>query len=503
MSEKQAGGSKIKKTAGAAGNKSAKAGASASGSSPKLGKSEQASAGRNTIKINTGEKKSPAKAAPVTQPKKQAKPAAGEAAAKSKPATKTQDKPKEKLKAKAAPEEKAPAETSRRAVHTDINEVRRNEHSIRVLKRVMAALIVLLIGLVIYMTYPHWIAKLEGIFDRPARTQMNDGTAEEGNFPLEPDNAATGVYTVKGDLLTADAHTLTFYDASGNRKAGYSHNFSKPIVRTAGKRVLVFDNGAYGFKLYKKGGESFSKTVDDTILTGAVCESGTSVIVTASNKYAASAKFYDKDGKLIYNYDCTARIMAAALTPDGKSCYICTFYSGDGELRSQVRRIDLDKSGEQMISEEIPSLAVNCMVNNAGDIMVVCDTAFYILGSDGKLRSEYKYDGELVSYDLGGDGAAVLLKSTPKNTGKLMIAQSGAVGSAEFRELSSESPVKLVKTAAERVLLLTSDKIYAFDFTGTLTATADISREYSNFTYIDQALFLLSKRGIDKIKFVM
>ena len=499
MSEKQTGGSKIKKTAGAAVNKAAKAGAKTPEVSPKLNKGEPSAAGKNTIRINTGEKKPAPKAAPTEPSAKKPGPAAKET-----PAAKDRDKAKSKVKPQSKPKAKpAKEEPSRRAVHTDINEVRRNEHSIRVLKRVMAGLIILLIGLVIYMTYPHWIAKLEGIFDRPARTQMNDGTAEEGNFPLEPDTAATGVFTVKSDLLTADAHTLTFYDANGNRKAGYSHNFSKPIVRTAGKRVLVFDNGAYGFKLYKKGGENFSKTVDSTILTGSVCEAGTSVIVTSSNKYAASAKFYDKEGKLIYNYDCTARIMAAALTPDGKSCYICTFYSGDGELRSQVRRIDLDKSGEQMISEEIPSLALNCVLNDSGDIMVVCDTAFYIIGSDGKLRSEYKYDGELVSYDLSGAGAAVLLKSTPKNTGKLMIAQAGAVGSAEFRELSSESTVKLTKIADGRVLLLTSDKVYAFDFTGAMTATAEIGREYSNFTYIEQALYLLGKHGIDKIKFVM
>ena len=507
MSEKQTGGSKIKKTAGAAANKAAKPGAKVSAGSPTLHKGEQAGAGKNTIRINSGEKKTAPKAVPAEPAKKQTKP-------KAKPAAETpvrektgkKDKDKEKAKDKPAAKRTAdekPAEPSRRAVHTDINEVRRNEHSIRVLKRVMAVLIVLLIGLVIYMTYPHWIAKLEGIFDRPARTASNDGSTEEGNFPLEPDNAAMGVYTVKNDLLTADAHTLTFYDMSGNRKASYSHSFSKPVVKTAGKRVLVFDNGAYGFKLYKKGGESFSKTVDDTILTGAVCETGSSVIVTASNKYAASAKFFNKDGKPIYNYDCTARIMAASLTPDGNSCYICTFYSGDGELRSQIRRVDLDKSGEQMISEEIPSLAINCMVNDSGDIMVVCDTAFYILGPDGKLRSEYKYDGELVSYDLSTAGAAVLLKGSSQNNGKLMIAQSGAAGSAEFRELSSESAVKVVKVAGDRVMLLTSDKAYAFDMMGNLTATADIGREYSNFTYIDQALYLLGKHGIDKIKFTM
>lgn len=522
MSEKQTGGSKIKKSPGAAQDTVKKTGGGTANPGKPKQKPKPAAdkpkepapvPGTNNIKINTAEKKLAVKEPAAAQAKKQqpaikksepaaAKPkksdAKAEAGSKEKPAAKSITK----SKAKPASEEK-PAEVSRRAVHTDIKEVRRNEKSIRVLKRVMAGLIVLLIGIIVYITYPKWITKLEGIFDRPARTAANDGSTADGNFPLEPDNAVSGVYTVKNDLLTTDPHTLTFYDVNGNRKASYSHNFSKPIVRTAGKRVLVFDNGAYGFKLYKKGGESYSKTVDDTILTGSVCESGTAVIVTSSNKYASSAKFYDKDGKLIYNYDCTARIMSATLTPDGNSCYICTFYSGDGELRSQIRRIDLDKSGEQMISEEIPSLALDCKVNDMGDIMAACDSAFYIIGSDGKLRSEYKYDGDLLSYAIDGAGAAVLLAGNTKNSGKLMIAQAGAAGSAEFRELSSDSAVKTVKIADNRVILLGAEKAYAFDFTGTLTATADIGREYSNFTYNEQALYLLGKHGIDKIKFEM
>ena len=510
MNEKQTGGSRIKKTQGAAGKDIPLRGTDKQGAgsgnerrpnisaSPGKGAAKNPQPGKNNIQINAGEKKTAKKTAAPEPNKKQSKPAPEitKSSAKTAAPTKANTKPKPK-------QEEKTAEPARRAVHTDINEVRRNEHSIRVLKRVMTALIIVLIGLIVYITYPHWIKAFEGLFDRPVRTEVNDGSTEQGNFPLEPDNTVTGVYTVKNDLLTTDPHTLTFYNVNGERQASYNHNFSKPIVRTAGKRVLVFDNGAYDFKLYKKGGESYSKTTDDTILTGDVCDEGTAVIVTTSNKYAASAKFYDKDGKVIYNYDCTARIMAVTLNAEGTSCYICTFYSGNGELRSQIRRIDLDKKGEQMISEEIPSLAIGCRVNDAGDIMVVCDTAFYILNPDGKLRSEYKYDGDLVSYDLGHAGAAVLLNGGSKNTGTLMIAQSGAAGSAEFRQLLSDSSVKLVKTTDDRVILLSSEKAFSFDFMGNLTATAAIGREYSNFAYIDQALYLLGKHGVDKIKFAM
>ena len=413
------------------------------------------------------------------------------------------DKPKD-TGAKPTPVQsvKAP-EKPHRAVHTDINAVRRNARSIRTLKRVMAVLIVLLIGIVIYITYPDWSPKLEGLFDRPVRTVFNDGDTEGGKFPLEPDNTIMGVYSVKNDLMTTDLHTITFYDVNGEKKSSYNHNFSKPVVRTAGKRVLVFDSGAYGFKMYKKGGESYSKTLDNTILTGDVSEDGIAVIVTTSDKFASAARFFDKDGKLIFNYDCTSRIVSVSLTEDGSSCYVCTFSQKDGEIVSQIRRIDLDKSGEQLVSDDLPAIAVGCVRNSSGDIMAVCDTAFYILGADGKVKSQYEYNGELTSFALDANGAAVLINGNTRKSGRLMIAQAGAAGASTFRELTSDSPVKAVRIFGDRTVLLGSEKAYAFDFTATLTATAEIGREYGDFTYIDSALYLLGKHGVDKIKFEM
>ena len=66
----------------------------------------------------------------------------------------------------------------KRAVHTDLNSVRKNERSIRNLKKILAVLIVVFVGLGIYVTYPKWLPKLEGIFDKPVSTITNDGRGQ-------------------------------------------------------------------------------------------------------------------------------------------------------------------------------------------------------------------------------------------------------------------------------------------------------------------------------------
>ena len=50
---------------------------------------------------------------------------------------------------------------------------------------------------------------------------------------------------------------IAFYDESGN-KISDNHNF-QTVVRTSGKRVLVYDNGGNSFRVLNKKGESLPK----------------------------------------------------------------------------------------------------------------------------------------------------------------------------------------------------------------------------------------------------
>lgn len=392
----------------------------------------------------------------------------------------------------------------RGAVHTDIKSVRKNERSIRTLKRLLAALIVIFIGLVIYVTYPLWLPKLEGIFDKPASTITNDGELAEGNFPIEPDDTVSAdIYAVKNNLLVADAHTLKFYDANGKERASYSHEFSNPSVRVSGKRALVFDSGSTDFKIYNKGGEIYSKSADSDILTGALGADGTAAIVTQSDKYAASMLIYDPDGKMIYRYNSTHRIMAVSLDEDGGGCFICTFSSENGGIYSQVRRMDFDSSEEKTVSEKLDCLAVDCIENEAGDVVVVGDCAAYVLDKNGKITASYEYSGELTDYALDRGCAAIALSDNTKNSGRLVLAQSGASGSEAFREITGVLTAQSLKIYEDRVILLTSSQACSYAFSGTLAATAELSKEYSDFVYIDSGLYLISRHGIDKIGYEM
>ncbi|MCD8096152.1 MAG: DUF5711 family protein [Ruminococcus sp.] len=391
----------------------------------------------------------------------------------------------------------------KRAVHTDIKSVRKTERSIRTLKRILAVLIVLLIGLIIYTTYPFWLPMLEDIFDKPSETIANNGELESGNFPIDPDEDSYEIYAVKNNLMTADAYNLVFYDENGKERSSYSYSYSNPIVRVSSKRVLVFDSGSYDFAVYNKSGEIYSKSLDEVILTGAIGADGTAAIVTESDKYASVMTVYDGDGKEIYSYSCTQRIIAVSIDDDGEGCTLCTFSSDDGEIYSQARTLDFSEDGEQMLSDSLECLALGCVKNDAGNIVVVGDTGIYTVSSEGGLVSSLDFDGELVSMSMDSSCTALLVSSNTDDSFSLIIAQADAQSDESYRIVEADSSSKLVRIADDRVLLLSSGKVESYAFSATIAATAELEKEYSDMVYINGALYLSGKQGIDKLAFEM
>ncbi len=391
---------------------------------------------------------------------------------------------------------------TQRAVHTDINTVRKNERSIRAMKRLLAVLIVLFVGLSIYVSYPFWLPKLEGVFDKPVSTVTNDGKPAAGNFPITVEEN-THIDVIKDELVVSDLHTLIFYDSNGKQRASYSHDYADPSAVVKGKRVLVYDISGTGFSLFNKNGELYSKNADDKILTASLGKNGTAAIVESSDRYPSSASFYNKEGKLIYRYDCDRYITDIYIDDSGKNAYICSFASEDGAIFSQISRVELDDNGEKMVSEKLDCLALACIENESGNINVIGDNRLYTLAEDGSIKTQSEYGGELVSYSLDESCVSVLVKSGGRSGCTLLIASADEASESGCRQVADIKNGVSVTVSDDRVLLLTDTDVYSYAYSGTLAASAHLEKEYKETVYFGSAVYLLGSRGIDKIGFEM
>lgn len=386
---------------------------------------------------------------------------------------------------------------------TDIREARKKEKSKKRLKKIILIGVVCIFAAGVYATKELWVPKLEGILDRPHDTIINDGKTLEGNFPITFDeNSVNTISYIDNLVLRVDDNHITLYDENGEVTTSFSHNYADPIVKVAGKRMLVYDNGGNNFEILSKKNQIFEKSVDEQILYASIANNSNVAVVTQTEKYASVLTVYDNNGSEIYTWSSNQRVLNVSFTSDGSGCYISTFEASGGSMKSKIHYITFDSTEEIMQSDTLDTLALDVSLNDNDDFWVVGDTKFYKLDNQGKILLEYEYTNELVDYAVSDTCAAVVFNGVQRKSGCLAVFSSDAETSTPDNVLYTEggSPKKL-KINSNRIVLLKANEIQAYDKTGNLLATATVSSEYVDFTFLNENVYFLGYRKINKISF--
>lgn len=383
---------------------------------------------------------------------------------------------------------------------TDIREARKKEKNKKRVKKLIIILIIAILGLTAYLTRNLWVKKLEGIFDRPHQTIVNDGKTQKGNFPISRVSSSVNFIDVMdGYIVSADDSHIYLYSESGAKQNVFYHELEDPIVKISNKRILAYDNGGNTFKMYSKKEETYSKTIDNSILFAEIGSSGYAAVITQTEKYPACMTVYDENGSEVYRWSSGQRIMDVSFNASGDGCYVTTFSSENGELCSVIHYVEFDTSEEQMTSVKLDSLVIDTCENNNDGLWAVGDSKFYKLDEDGKIIMEYEYTDDLVSYCINKYSAAVVVNSATRGKGTLALFDSEEEN-PEIAQTNGGTPKKLT-LSGRKVFLLNERSAEAYDMNGNCLATADISDEYTDFAYLNDSLYLMGYRAINKIEF--
>ncbi|MBQ6633163.1 MAG: hypothetical protein IJH80_03100 [Ruminococcus sp.] len=407
-----------------------------------------------------------------------------------------EEKPKKKKK-------KQDGEKSGKAKVTDIRTARKKQKMKRRLKVLIALLIVVSFGLGVYLSRGYWVPKLEGILDRPHATIINDGKTVSGNFPITFDETAVNTISAFNDcIIKVDDNHIYFYDEAGEEISSLSHSFANPVVKTAGKRALVYDSGGNKLSVMNKKGELFTKEIEDPILLAQIGNNSNVAVVTQNDKYEAVMTVYDADGTLIYKWQSYKKVVDITFDDKGDGCFVTTFKSKNGLICSYLTYLKFDSEDEQMQSGVINDLVLDTMMNDNEDYWVVGAENFYKLDKDGNVLFTYEYNGQLIDFTLNKASAAVVVEGVGKGNGVLTIFRADSDSDNPNSVIYTEggSPKKL-HSSNGMTFLLKENSIDAYDKAGNLLATANVSSDYIDFAYLNDAVYFLDVRELNKISF--
>ena len=384
----------------------------------------------------------------------------------------------------------------------DFEKLRTRRRNMRRLRRLLIVLAIALCAAGLYYTKDRWVPKLEGILDKKHETIINDGKVQSGNFPIDlGDSTTAALATLDDDLICVDVGLITTYDQNGKVRTTDYHSFGSPVARTAGKRMLVFDNDAKSFRLLNKNGEVYSKKTDNIIIYGAVAENGNVLLVTLDEKYTALLTVYNKDGEQIYRWGTGDRITDASFAEDGDACVVSTFNVAQGAVTSKINRIDLTKSDAVLSSKPLEGCVIRVQENSDERIWAATSDRLYLLTDVCSYIDTFEFSGELVSMDMCSECACIATQELGHDKTRVCVFSADDNKAEPAASAAGTGRIRRVHCFEDMAMVLTNDKLDAYASDGSLAATSSLDDDYSDFVYFDEAVYLLGRREINKIIF--
>lgn len=380
----------------------------------------------------------------------------------------------------------------------DINAYRRKKKLQKLSHRLIALFSALtLLGAVAAVLYFYQNYDLEEL----AQTVKSGGEETQvvtgHSFPV----AMNGVNPValskvgSGIVLLTGEETL-FFDSSGSASYNFIHQFTNPVVKSGGGRLLTYDRGGYGFRIDSESGLHYNARMENTILTGTIGRKLSYALAVSESRYAGSVAVYEKSNKeLLRWYSVSDQILDLDFTYDGSYLAVAAVGFADGDVVGKIYLLDLkDPTGAEAAVYSFPGslpLAVDCKKN--GSIHLICDNAVGVVDPDGNTVSE-EISASLNDYYFT-DTDTVLLTS---DTGGISFSMIKMDSSGQRQSVQVRGSGLDVVTDGDSVYVLEKNVIQRFDRTLEPVEQLPVSSDVFAIEASDGGVYLLSANQLDR-----
>ncbi|MBR6968186.1 MAG: hypothetical protein IKH78_06585 [Ruminococcus sp.] len=380
----------------------------------------------------------------------------------------------------------------------DIVDQKNRKKRMKRLRRFLLILLTAAAAAGLYFTRDKWFNKLRGI-GKQYRTIVNSGQLAEGNFPIEISGGADYQLSFTGQKMIVLSDTNTyFYDTDGDLLRRRQHTYTNTVLRAAGGRALLYENGGNELSVEDEDQVFYTKSfADRLILFARISDEGYTAAVTTSDNYNCELEVYDKRGTVIYGRKCIEMVSDLSFLEGSRGCVLGFISAENGQLVTNVQEISFSESKERWTSPGLNTLGLDVYGYEKGAFVLGTDACGYVDGK-GQISSYYSYDGELVAGASSGGYSAVIVNNDDRRK-YVMALFSG--GNKEALIIELDEPSIDVTIYEDLAYVMCQGNIKAYDFSGGLRSTADVSDSYTGFVRSDNHIFLKGYNKIDRIDY--
>ena len=289
-------------------------------------------------------------------------------------------------------------------------------------------------------------------------------SGEQTVFSIDA-HSANRYRSFRNGLAIASSDGLQCFDQNGEQTALIQSQFDTPAVLCGDSVAMAYGVGGSNVCTahYSKG-EQLDLTIPGTLIDADLSADGYICCASDQSGYKTVLNVLDPNGAQIYSWFSSTHFFSQCAVSKGGSA-LCAVALGvdNGRFTSSAVSFATDQS--EPVAEFTLGSDLIYDLAFVGDrtLCAVGETALRFFDIDGSRAAEYSYEGgELLRYDLGGDGFAAIVCNMNQAGSRYRIATVSAAGT-ELASLPLDEAVQDISANGKYLAVLTSGGLRVYD----------------------------------------
>lgn len=260
----------------------------------------------------------------------------------------------------------------------------------------------------------------------PIPTPKPERSSLVSSVPAAMENAATAEYARYDNLiLCATPTTLTAYTKTGEVSWQVNIHAATPILKTAGKYILIAEKGGTRVELYNGKKRVFSVNAADEIEIATLSANGDVALVTKRQYYKGSVVVYNKNGEEVYRWNSgTYNILDASISPSRRRLAVSLLNTDKG-ADSRILLFKLNEADSYKTIDIEDAIAYDIEFY-AETLNVYTDTKILGISTGGSISWTYDFDGKVLNrYAADADGNKLCIFDSNNTTEAITLSAAG------------------------------------------------------------------------------
>lgn len=321
-----------------------------------------------------------------------------------------------------------------------------------------------------------------------------------GGFPIEYDSSiANDIYVENERLLVLTGTDIKCYSSSGAEIYSRIQGYADPSIKTSEMRTLVLERGSFRYKIESAYDTVYEDELENKIITGDICNSGTYAIVTESESELCEVTVYNKNNSAVYRFNSVSGyITDVSLSDDGKRLCVVSIGAENAKLISTVSVYKIS-SVNAIFTNKYNGEAVYKCNFNGNNINLITESRMLRLNSKGDQKEFLFGDLKLQRYEFfGSDTLLCLAPDAGSAITTVAVISSGCKERAKFSVDCS-----IVSACADKgsVYLLSDTEVLKYSYSGELKQSVQTDKGAIGIKALNGKVIILYADRLDKVEF--